>query len=284
MQRNNELLPLLSAGVPTRRIVFPILLSASMFLTLAILNQELLIPRLGNRLLSNKDEEDNQKDLEVQGAFVSNDIFIEGQTPSRRDRSIKPFFCLIRGGSVLRTSVHLSAEEAHYIPPGNGRYSGGWLMTGTHPDELDCSESSSVLERIDPGKYFLYTPDVDFDTMTRPRTWFQLTSTYRLYEELQKPDTTRLAQLAVLFHMRLTRPILGVILVVLGLSTILKDQNRNVFVSAGLCLILCAVFFTALFVSRQLGDKDILSPALAAWLPVLVFGPLAFVKFDAVHT
>jgi lipopolysaccharide export system permease protein len=34
----------------------------------------------------------------------------------------------------------------------------------------------------------------------------------------------------------------------------------------------------------MLGDNDILGPALSAWLPVLFFGPLALVLFDAVHT
>ena len=34
----------------------------------------------------------------------------------------------------------------------------------------------------------------------------------------------------------------------------------------------------------HLGDSEFLSPALAAWLPVLGFGPLAFVLFDAIHT
>jgi lipopolysaccharide export system permease protein len=90
--------------------------------------------------------------------------------------------------------------------------------------------------------------------------------------------------MAVLFHMRLTRPILGMILVFLGLSVILRDQNRNVFISAGLCLALCATFFAVCFSCQQLGDKEFLSPALAAWMPVMIFGPLAFVMFDAIHT
>src|SRR5262249_35473410 len=49
MQRNNELLPLLSAGVSTRRVVLPILGSACALLTLVLLNQELIISRIGNR-------------------------------------------------------------------------------------------------------------------------------------------------------------------------------------------------------------------------------------------
>ena len=74
------------------------------------------------------------------------------------------------------------------------------------------------------------------------------------------------------------------ILVLMGLSVILRDQNRNVFISTGLCLGLCAVFFAACLACKHLGDNEYLAPALAAWLPVILFGPLAFVNFDAIHT
>ena len=67
-------------------------------------------------------------------------------------------------------------------------------------------------------------------------------------------------------------------------SVILRDQNRNVFISAGMCLVLKAVFFGTCFACRQLGDQEYITPALAAWLPVFIYGPLAAVLFDAVHT
>jgi lipopolysaccharide export system permease protein len=101
---------------------------------------------------------------------------------------------------------------------------------------------------------------------------------------LQRPESTRLAAMAVLFHMRLTRPLVGMVLVFLGLSVILRDQNRNVIISSGLCLVLCGVFFAAGYACKMLGDNEYLNPALAAWMPVLGFGPFAVVMFDAVHT
>jgi lipopolysaccharide export system permease protein len=141
-----------------------------------------------------------------------------------------------------------------------------------------------VIEPINDGKYFLHTKNVDFESMTRPESWYKQASTIRLFDELGRADSTRLASVAVLFHMHLTRPILAVLLVVMGLATILRDQNRNVFLSAGLCLGLCALFFTVLFVCQALGEHHDLSAPLAAWLPVLFFGPLAVVMFDMVHT
>lgn len=137
---------------------------------------------------------------------------------------------------------------------------------------------------VGPECYFLHTTEVDFDVVTRDHKWFYLASTWRLFQELGKPEAAKLAPMAVVFHARLTRPILGMILLFLGLSLILRDQNRNVFISAGMCIGMCAVFFAVQFACKTLGDREYLVPALAAWLPVLVFGPLAFVLFDAIHT
>src|SRR4029077_4462806 len=193
------------------------------------------------------------KDLLVQGAYEPNGIHVEGRIANRKDLAVKEFSVVIPE-SFAGYNINLSAKEARYIPPRPDEpRSGGWLLTETKPETLD-NWNQPDLEMIDPGKYFLHTQNVDFETITRSRTWFVFASTARWRRELSKADSTRTAAMAVLFHMRLTRPILGVILVLMGLSVILRDQNRNVFISAGLCLVLCGVFFAAQFACKSLGD------------------------------
>src|SRR5262249_41874412 len=141
--------------------------------------------------------------------------------------------------------IHLSAEEAHYVPfdgadPDN---SGGWLLTGTTPADLENWNNPAVLRWLGPGRYFLHTREVSFEAVTRNKHWSAFASTWRLHELLERSEGQRLNALAVQFHMRLTRPILGFLLVFLGLALILRDQNRNVFIGAAWCLIMCAVFF-----------------------------------------
>jgi lipopolysaccharide export system permease protein len=155
-------------------------------------------------------------------------------------------------------------------------------LVGTRP--ADVETIPGILDQRDSGRYFLHTRDVDFEAVTRNPNWFMMASTAQLYEELQRPESNRLASMAVLFHTRLTRPVLGMVLVLLGLSVILRDQNRNVIISSGLCLVLCGVFFAACYACKMLGDNEYINPALAAWMPVLFFGPHAIVLFDAVHT
>lgn len=280
MQRNNEQVPLLSAGVSTRRIVMPVLLSSFFMLGLTVLNQELIIPRIADQLALDKDDPEGEKSVPVHAAYDSNGIHIVGDRGVRQSSTVFGFYPTIldpQGGQLF----HLSAKEARYVP-GHGPHQGGWELVGAWP--MESPPIPGILEQRDSGRYFLHTRDVDFEVLTRNPNWFIMASTPQLYNELQRPESTRLAPMAVLFHTRLTRPILGMVLVLLGLSVILRDQNRNVIISSGMCLVLCGVFFAACYACKMLGDNEYLNPALAAWMPVLFFGPHSLVLFDAVHT
>lgn len=283
MQRNNELLPLLSAGVSTQRVVRPVLFGACLMLGLTTLNQELIFPQIADKLVLDRSDSDGENDVAMPWAYESRGIHIEGRNASRKNRVVEQF-CVTIPEQLANRLVHLIAKEARYFPKGTSEYGEGWLMTETQPRQIDDWNYPDILQNLDDGKYFLHTSEVDFGVLTRSSKWYCYTSTYQLFEELAKPESKRLSPMAVHFHMRLTRPILGMILVFLGLSMILRDQNRNVFIAAGLCLIMCGTVFAAMFFCKFLGDHDFVPPALAAWCPVLFFGPMAFVLFDAVHT
>jgi lipopolysaccharide export system permease protein len=284
LQRNNELLPLLSAGVPTRRVVMPVLCVACVMLGLSVMNQEMVISRIGDQLVNDKSDPYGDKDVLAKGAYEPNGIHIEGRLATRKEKLVKKFYVIIPE-QVAGTLINITAERAWYIPYEEGKpYSGGWRLTETQPERLPGGLNFSDLQMIDPGVFFLKTKRVDFEAITRHQNWFMFASTSQLLHELNKGDSNRLAAMAVTFHMRLTRPLLGFILVLMGLSVILRDQNRNVFISAGMCLVLCGLFFAAQFACKSLGDGEYLNPALAAWMPVLLFGPLSVTMFDAIHT
>jgi lipopolysaccharide export system permease protein len=283
IQRNNELLPVLSAGVSTRRMVLPVLLSACAMVGLAIANQEFILPHVDNYVLENRHDLEGKKDIGVSGGWDSNGTHIPALGRANRSQQmIRDFHCILpdgAGGMIL-----LEAKEARYHPPDGLPRCGGWLLVGAKPLEVENCQQTGILEMITPGKFFLKTNELDFEYLTRQKNWWMVKPTWDLWKELAKADPMHATSVAVLFHMRLTRPILGLILVFLGLSVILRDQNRNVFISTGMCLVLCALFFGATIVCKHLGEHDYISPALAAWLPVLNFGPLSFVLFDAIHT
>ena len=136
----------------------------------------------------------------------------------------------------------------------------------------------------DPGCFFLRVKEASFDRVTQGQKTQAFSSTSTIHRLMQRTDAGRMNALAVTFHMRITRPFVGLLLVVMGLSIILRDQTRHVFISAGLCLMMCGLFFGAVFGGKFMGTADYISPALAAWLPVLIFGPLSVSLYDAIHT
>jgi lipopolysaccharide export system permease protein len=283
MQRSNELLPMLSAGVSTHRVIRPILLGAVSALTLGVLNQELVIPKIAHILLQERDDPHNEKEKVIQGCYDPNGVHVEGVVGYPKDMSVK-WLHVTLPESDASAMAHLSAQSARYVPPGNDRLSGGWLLTNTTPEILDPAHMPPMVERLDLGRYFVHTREVSFDVVTRDPKWFLYTSSHNLYVMLNKPDALRQPQIAVIYHMKITRPIIGMLLVVMGMAIIMRDQTRHVFISAGLCLVMCAVFYGVIFACKFLGNADYMAPALAAWLPVIIFGPFGLALFDAIHT
>src|SRR5207244_12594830 len=94
---------------------------------------------------------------------------------------------------------------------------------------------------LGPRRYFLSVKMIDFESLTRGSNIYPLASTAKLNEILNSPETRRLAPVAVIFHMRFTRPLVGLTVVVLGLAIIVRDQNRHVLASAGLGPGVCAI-------------------------------------------
>jgi lipopolysaccharide export system permease protein len=280
MQRNNEQIPLLSAGVSTHRIIAPIIGCACFMMTLTVLNQEFVIPRIRNQLSLERSDPKGTREVAVFAKFEPNLIHIDGERGIRHEQSVRNFRCTIPE-TIDGNLYHICATSARYSE-GDGHHKGTWELVGCTPTKLDAIPG--ILDVKDEGRYILHTRNVDFESLTRDHKWFQLVSTWQLYQELKRPDSTRLAMIAVLFHTRLTRPILGMVLVIMGLSVILRDQTRNVIISSGMCLVLCGVFFAGLYTCKMLGDNEFISPALAAWMPVMWYGPYAVVRLDAVQT
>jgi lipopolysaccharide export system permease protein len=282
MQKNNELLPQLSAGIPTRRIIRPLILGAAITITFAPLNQEFLIPEIADELMTARDDQEGSKAQVLMGAFDTSGVHLEGERGFRRDKRIELFYATFPETSPSGM-VHLCASEAIYIPPGDGPLTGGWMLTNTTPDSFTGPPPTN-LTVLGTGRCFLKVESADFDTVSRGGTWYVFASTSRLREMLTGAEPRRQVKMAVQFHTRITRPFVGCLLVLLGVSVILWNPNRHVILSSGLCLIIGVGFYACVLGCKALGDADYITPPLAAWLPVMVYGPLALVAFDAIHT
>ena len=78
-------------------------------------------------------------------------------------------------------------------------------------------------------------------------------------------------------HSRIVQPLLDLTLIMFGLPIVICRGERNIFFAAGVCMIAIIALMLGTMVAHALGGIRMLNPpALAAWLPLIVFTPLAF--------
>ena len=80
-------------------------------------------------------------------------------------------------------------------------------------------------------------------------------------------------------HIRVANPINNLVMLLLGLPFILS-RLRNIKASAFLCLAVVGAFYVFVYFCRYLD----IPPVWSAWLPTLVFGPVAVVMLDSIKT
>ena len=174
-----------------------------------------------------------------------------------------------RGGTLL---------EPRFIFTTPGGQMLGWFVAESARFVIDRDGSRWELTN---GRLF-YPSDlrpVDL-ALRRSNSWLDFMSVSQLNQLLSMrrlPDKSA-AQMAK--HIRVTDPLNNLVMLLLGLPFILS-RERNIKASAGLCILMVGAFFAFVYICRSIND---LPPSLAAWLPILLFGPVAVVMQDSIKT
>jgi lipopolysaccharide export system permease protein len=61
----------------------------------------------------------------------------------------------------------------------------------------------------------------------------------------------------------------------LGLPLVITRGNRNPFIAIGVCLAIVSMFMLVVLSCKSLGAGGWIQPTFAAWLPLMIFAPLA---------
>jgi lipopolysaccharide export system permease protein len=136
------------------------------------------------------------------------------------------------------------------------------------------------------GNYFLKST-LTFQAVTRKSTWYQFAKTRDLIEGLTDPSTegsSERSDVAMFVHFRILRPFLGLNLLFMSLPLVLGGYGRNTFINLGFALGNSAIFYGAVLLCQYLSTFKILSPVLAAWTPMFVFGTIASLRWGQIRT
>ncbi len=303
MQKNNELLAMLAAGISAKRVIVPVLVSAVMVSVLAVLNQELLIPRISSDLQRTPDD-DGERPVIASSRYDVNDIQLQGKQGFRAEKSIDNFHAFLPV-SRFGTAISIDAVSATYIPDDDPKspLRGGWLLWGAQLSPPEAEPDGKVLLKVDPeliprlprhlgkgpaptiGRLIFLRSSVTFTNIIRTADWYQFATTPDLIRALSDPSSpTESVNVSVFLHGRLVRPITSLILLCLSLPLVLSGEGRNMFINLGLSLGTSALFYGTSFMVNYLGGSKVLSPELSAWIPIIAFGSLAAARWDNIRT
>lgn len=291
-QRYNEMTALMAAGISRVRVAAPVIVASILIMLLAAANRELVIPRCREELARRPQDMIGDVGQKLQPVYDnSTDILIRGKsTYGDRKRIEKPD--LLLPPSLSDYGKLLTAENAYYWPP-EGNRPGGYLLVGVDKPKDVCLRPSLMLEGrpvvvtprdasswLRPGQCFVVSA-VTFDQLTGGNSWRQFSSTLDLIRSLHSKAFDFGADVRVTIHSRLIQPLMDVTLLMLGLPLVLTRENRNVFLAMGLGGVVVGAFMLVVIGFQHLGAVYVLSPALAAWAPLMLFVPLAAGLSDA---
>lgn len=294
IQRHHEMTALLAAGISRVRVLRPVLLAAIGVSLLAAANREIVMPNIREHLAVDSKNLGGEQESLMQSQWDSQTgILLGGDkiVPATK-KIIKPNFNLTRG-QFDQFGKQLSATEAVYLPT-NGELPSGYLLCGVTSPKALLKSPALLLE----GKPIIMTPvgndwlqhdqifvvsNVSFEFLSAGATWRDFASTREMIQQLRSPSTDLGADVRVAIHSRFIQPFLDTTLLFLGLPFVVTRTNRNPFISLGLCLAVVTVFMCVVLGCQSLGTNGWLGPPLAAWLPLIVFAPVASATIDTLR-
>jgi lipopolysaccharide export system permease protein len=280
MLRNNELTALVAAGLPLQRLAVPIIACSVLLVGVWMANRELLLPKLAHKIARKHDDIVGQRTRGVKCARDGNNaILIAAGFAPRQGRLEKLF--IIEPDSQNRPESLVLADAATY-----NQQRGVWeLERGYRVRMYDPSGAGGLgppIEReyIDECAFGL-TPDEL--VLRRNSQWADLLSLKQLNALLQSRNLANRPAIDMSRHIRLTQPLLQWILLLLALPFFLVREPANVLAAGGKALLVAGAFFMVTFIAQSVVKEEAFA-ALIAWIPILLFGPLAVLLLANVRT
>jgi lipopolysaccharide export system permease protein len=285
IQRHHEMTALLAAGITRTRVMRPVLIAAIFVSLLAAANREFIMPNIREHLANDSKNIGGEQQANMESLCdKQTDIWIGGaKIVPATQKIISPNFTLPR--RLDRYGLRLTAHEAYYLPA-NGDKPSGYLLTGVTAPKALLQSPALLLDNkpvvyspvgndwLKPDQLFVVS-NVSFEFLAAGATWRDFASTREMIQQLRSPSTDLGADVRVAIHGRFIQPFLDTTLLFLGLPFVITRTNRNPFIAIGLCLAVVTTFMVVVLACQSLGSTGWLPPTLAAWLPLLIFAPVA---------
>lgn len=278
--KNNETVAAMSAGVSVHRVLASVFLGGLLAAVFMFGLRETATSAFGFKRDTLQDLLDNQRDERVfEDLWFSddfgNDVRLDEFRPATGDPEVAEVIGLRAYFRELGVDRTLRADRAVWSQVG-GRKT--WVLEGGVVADAENSESAHPVETM-TGVQF--SPQAVLLSVKGQERAMELS--FSEIDQLARRDPENTEYLTLLQY-HLTFPLANVVLLLVALPFLIgRERGRNVEGLVAGCL-LCVIYFSVDFVTRSLGTEGALSPLMASWLPVILFGSLGAVLYDSMRT
>lgn len=273
--KNNEILAMQVAGINLYRIMLPIFVVSIFLSFLAVINQELVIPKFAEKLEEVEQttfEEKERKNILVEDE--ENRMLFRAWSLNMAAESLK---------SVYVIGKHENGKKKFTIRAERGKWTddNNWLLFNVVKHNYDES-GNWVAPALQMDNYLLETAlspaqlsKVDINPALK---------SFKELRELRRKEPEN-PRYSVMFHSRVAYPLTNFILLFLGIPVVVGFEriSKNIFLRVGISILICCAFFILTYICVNLGNMGILQPVLAAWLPLIIFGCFGLILFDGMR-
>ncbi|MHC4276135.1 MAG: LptF/LptG family permease [Planctomycetota bacterium] len=270
LNKTNELMAMQVSGISMYRILTPLFITVGILSLLITGNQEFFVPAFADKLERFKTITFDRSELkELLTKDRTNDILMRVASYDIVEETMYSIFILKNLGDDKYITI--TAKEGKWIGDGT------WYLTDLIIN--DYADDKWVPPTSQEKEYFLET-EIGPEDMREKERETNLTSVFQLWTLAKKdPDNPRYP---VHFQSRLAYPFVTPVLVLLGIPFLVGFQKlrKNLFFSIGALIAIVFAFFVFNIFCTNLGVTGNLSPALAGWLPVLIFAVIGLILLD----
>jgi lipopolysaccharide export system permease protein len=290
LSRNNEMTALMAAGTPLTRVAMPVILAGVVLNVILLpIDQEVVIPRMIPKLM--RDHGDIHKSsLKMYPVNMMEDpsggLFNAARyaPPSKSMPARIEYLDVIERDAKLQPTMHIYADSATW-----NALLKRWDLINGFSVPIIAPELQAKLAHSTPMAFYktLMTPNEI--ALNLGKDYIQLLPLEQI-TQLLKLNRYGTIDLLRVKHLRVAQWLLNVFLLLLAISTVLTREPGKLKTSAVKCLLLSGLCLGSVFLTYQMAaspptpEMTNLWPALMAWVPIFIFGPVSILLMSHVKS
>ena len=294
LRRTGELTSTLAAGISHGRLLRPMIMASLAIVSIQLLSREFVLPRYRDSLSLNANQMAGSGEQSVKSRYDRiNRALIDGSSLHVQGKHLSsPSFRL--DGDYPGFGDLLLGKSARWVDTSSNLPSGYLIEDVQRPQKIDSLASFFSGDRpvlltshdqawLKPGQAYFVTT-VSIQLLQTNQASKRRGPVTEIAAQIRNPAVYSSMGMQVLLHERIVRAPLDFALILLVLPLVVNRKNRNLFMMIGATMMIILGFFALKMFAQMIGSSGYwVSPALAAWIPLMVIGPVAYVRYRDVQ-